>query len=412
MAHGLAARIASPDDLATRSSATTPRTSSSVSPATDGPCRWSWRSAAARARRDRRGPRAAGRRRPARARRSGALQHRGVDAGEARRARRRRPRAGAGPRRRTASWALPPADRAPVPTPPRPPALRRPCHHADELTALDVARWRPEVADVLMNAAPPRPRCPRTARPRGRRLAARATPCRRSSTSRSTTTAARVRRTRSDAAPRPLAPLDRAARRGVWWPPARPLRTQLASARMRPMDAAPAKTLLITLTGKDRPGVTSTVFATLAAFGVEVLDIEQIVLRRRLILGLLVSAPRDWKALRGAMEKVAADLGMQRRGRPRAPATTARPEGRSHVTVLGTPLQAAGGRGHRRPDRRHRREHRPDRADGALPGHRHRPARLRRRPRPAARRCWPRRPPARASTSPCSPPTCCAAACG
>ena len=68
------------------------------------------------------------------------------------------------------------------------------------------------------------------------------------------------------------------------------------------------RTLLITLTGKDRPGVTSLVFDTLAHFGVEVLDIEQIVLRRRLILGLLVSAPRDWKPLRRAMEQVAADL--------------------------------------------------------------------------------------------------------
>ena len=51
------------------------------------------------------------------------------------------------------------------------------------------------------------------------------------------------------------------------------------------------KTLLITLTGTDRPGVTSSVFSTLARFGVEVIDIEQIVLRRRLILGLLV---RSW----------------------------------------------------------------------------------------------------------------------
>ena len=48
---------------------------------------------------------------------------------------------------------------------------------------------------------------------------------------------------------------------------------------------ASSRTLLITLTGKDRPGVTSLVFDTLAQFGVEVVDIEQIVLRRRLILG-------------------------------------------------------------------------------------------------------------------------------
>src|SRR5687767_1725522 len=67
-------------------------------------------------------------------------------------------------------------------------------------------------------------------------------------------------------------------------------------------------TLLITLTGKDRPGVTSAVFTSLSAAGVEVLDVEQIVLRRRLVLGVLVSAPRDWKRLRDSIERTAEDL--------------------------------------------------------------------------------------------------------
>ncbi len=53
------------------------------------------------------------------------------------------------------------------------------------------------------------------------------------------------------------------------------------------------ETLLITLSGKDRPGVTSSVFTALSGAGVEVLDIEQIVLRRQLILGILVTAPRN-----------------------------------------------------------------------------------------------------------------------
>ena len=39
-------------------------------------------------------------------------------------------------------------------------------------------------------------------------------------------------------------------------------------------------------------------------------DIEQIVLRRRLILGVLVTIPRDWKKLRDAVETTARDLGM------------------------------------------------------------------------------------------------------
>jgi phosphoserine phosphatase len=103
--------------------------------------------------------------------------------------------------------------------------------------------------------------------------------------------------------------------------------------------ADPANTLLITLTGKDRPGVTSSVFETLAAFGGEVLDIEQIVLRRRLVLGVLVTAPRDWKALRGALERVASDLDMQVEVDRGTGDNRARPGGRSHVTVLGMPLR-------------------------------------------------------------------------
>jgi phosphoserine phosphatase len=100
------------------------------------------------------------------------------------------------------------------------------------------------------------------------------------------------------------------------------------------------RTLLITLTGKDRPGVTSLVFDTLARFGVEVMDVEQIVLRRRLVLGLLVSSPRDWKPLRAEMERVAADLGMTLELERGSGDNRHRPEGRSHVTVLGTPLKA------------------------------------------------------------------------
>jgi phosphoserine phosphatase len=105
------------------------------------------------------------------------------------------------------------------------------------------------------------------------------------------------------------------------------------------MEDAP-KTLLVTLTGKDRPGVTSTLFETLARFGVEVLDIEQIVLRGRLILGLLVSSPRDWKALRDAVAQVAADLEMSLELERGAGDNRSRPEGRSHVTVLGSPLRS------------------------------------------------------------------------
>ena len=174
------------------------------------------------------------------------------------------------------------------------------------------------------------------------------------------------------------------------------------------------RTLLITLTGKDRPGRHVAVFATLARAGVEVLDIEQIVLRRRLILGVLVTAPaRLEEAARRASSRSRADLGHERRGRPRRPATTEpRREGRTHVTVLGSPLKAAAfaavaGRiadTGANIDRIERMARYPVTAidlhvSGADPD------RLR-------AVLAPRRRPRRASTSPSSRRTCCAAACG
>lgn len=109
-----------------------------------------------------------------------------------------------------------------------------------------------------------------------------------------------------------------------------------------PEPSSPTRTLLITLTGRDRPGVTSRLFDTLARFSVEVLDIEQIVLRRRLILGVLVKAPRTTTVLRSAMETVARELEMTLELDEGSGDNRSRPEGRSHVTVLGTPLQSRG----------------------------------------------------------------------
>lgn len=100
-------------------------------------------------------------------------------------------------------------------------------------------------------------------------------------------------------------------------------------------------TLLLTISGIDRPGVTAAMFATLTRAGVGVLDIEQIVLRGRLILGILVTAPRDWKRLRDAVEATAADLGMSVEVDRGTGDNKVRREGRSHVTVIGAPLKAA-----------------------------------------------------------------------
>ncbi|WP_084541191.1 phosphoserine phosphatase SerB [Nocardioides alkalitolerans] len=102
----------------------------------------------------------------------------------------------------------------------------------------------------------------------------------------------------------------------------------------------PSETLLVTLTGKDRPGVTSTVLATLARGGVDVLDVEQIVLRRRLVLGLLVTAPRDVPRMHEALNQAAGDLGMQVEISQGTGDNRSRGEGRVHVSVIGAPLTA------------------------------------------------------------------------
>ena len=50
---------------------------------------------------------------------------------------------------------------------------------------------------------------------------------------------------------------------------------------------------LITVTGHDKPGVTSALFEVLSGHEVELLNVEQVVIRNRLTLGVLVSAPLD-----------------------------------------------------------------------------------------------------------------------
>jgi phosphoserine phosphatase len=101
------------------------------------------------------------------------------------------------------------------------------------------------------------------------------------------------------------------------------------------------ETLLITLTGRDRPGVTSSVFAALSGAGVEVLDIEQIVLRGRLILGVLVTAPRNVAKVATSVQDTAARLGMAVEVESGVGDNRARAEGRSHVTVIGAPLRSS-----------------------------------------------------------------------
>ncbi len=99
-------------------------------------------------------------------------------------------------------------------------------------------------------------------------------------------------------------------------------------------------TVLVTLTGRDRPGVTSRLFTALAGPELTVLDIEQVVIRGRLVLGVLLAtgADPDLTAIHRAVRLVAADLGLDAEitagwGEP------PRRRGQLHVTVLGSPLR-------------------------------------------------------------------------
>src|ERR1700744_3879836 len=111
----------------------------------------------------------------------------------------------------------------------------------------------------------------------------------------------------------------------------------------------PRTTLLITLTGRDRRGVTSRLFGTLARHPLSVLDIEQVVIRGRLVLGVLLGcdAAPDLTGIHAGVSALAADLGLDveittgtdRGARGRDGGT--RPGAGSallHVTMLGSPL--------------------------------------------------------------------------
>ncbi|MCC3771222.1 phosphoserine phosphatase SerB [Streptomyces sp. UNOC14_S4] len=103
-------------------------------------------------------------------------------------------------------------------------------------------------------------------------------------------------------------------------------------------------TLLVKIFGKDRPGITAGLFDTLAAFAVDVVDIEQVVTRGRITLCALVTAPVGGGTMEGELRATvhswADSLHLQAeiisgRGDNRPRGT-----GRSHVTVLGHPLTA------------------------------------------------------------------------
>jgi phosphoserine phosphatase len=107
------------------------------------------------------------------------------------------------------------------------------------------------------------------------------------------------------------------------------------------MPARPPVTVLITVTGPDRPGVTSTLFAALTRHGVDMLDVEQVVIRGHLTLGALVATDHDPQGLQGVVEQAMAAIGMQVQTTLEAGDDPAGRRTSSHVVVvLGRPITA------------------------------------------------------------------------
>lgn len=100
-------------------------------------------------------------------------------------------------------------------------------------------------------------------------------------------------------------------------------------------------TLLVTVSGDDRPGVTSTLFDAIADVGAEVLDLEQVVVRGHLTLALLLSAGPQDARLRDVVTTVATSLGLHVTVASGSGDNAPRRRGRAAVVVLGAPLLAS-----------------------------------------------------------------------
>ena len=97
--------------------------------------------------------------------------------------------------------------------------------------------------------------------------------------------------------------------------------------------------LLLTVTGRDHPGVTAGLFDVLAEHGAVVSDIEQVVVHGRLLLGVALAREGDGAAVRAALVRRAAELDVEVEFTPLD--GDADPSGaavRHHVVVLGAPL--------------------------------------------------------------------------
>ncbi|MGV0739091.1 phosphoserine phosphatase SerB [Mycobacterium syngnathidarum] len=101
--------------------------------------------------------------------------------------------------------------------------------------------------------------------------------------------------------------------------------------------------VLITVTGVDQPGVTSALFGVLARHQVELRNVEQVVVRGRLTLGVLVAAPAetvDGDALRSDVETAIHQLGLDVTVERSDDMPVMREPSTHTIVVLGRPITA------------------------------------------------------------------------
>lgn len=101
--------------------------------------------------------------------------------------------------------------------------------------------------------------------------------------------------------------------------------------------------VLITVTGVDQPGVTSALFEVLSQHAVELLNVEQVVVRRRLTLGVLLAAPpevADGAALRSDVEAAIHGVGLEVTIERSRDSPVMREPSTHTIVVLGRPITA------------------------------------------------------------------------
>jgi phosphoserine phosphatase len=106
-----------------------------------------------------------------------------------------------------------------------------------------------------------------------------------------------------------------------------------------PLPDPSARTLLVTLTGRDRPGVTSAVFDAASTVGAEVLDLEQVVVRGHLALSFLLSPGRDENVLVDRLTRAGERMGMHVELVAGRGDNAPRRRGRAAVVLMGSPLE-------------------------------------------------------------------------